>query len=74
MTKSKKDPQARLNLGVSILSIPLFPNHMGWPGRGQNMILFPPPTIVARGMMRWVESGDFVLDFGPASATSWAFF
>lgn len=64
MAKSKKDPQTLLNLAVSIISIPLFLViwELAARAEGSNMVLFPPPTIVARGMVRWVESGDFFLD------------
>lgn len=54
----------RLNAAISILSIPLF--FMIWElvSRSQivNIVLFPPPTVVAVAMFEWIKSGQFAID------------
>jgi ABC-type nitrate/sulfonate/bicarbonate transport system permease component len=54
----------RLNTAISILSIPLF--FLAWElvSRSHivNIILFPPPSVVAVAMVEWVRSGQFATD------------
>jgi ABC-type nitrate/sulfonate/bicarbonate transport system permease component len=54
----------RLNTAISILSIPLF--FLAWElvSRSHivNIILFPPPSVVAVAMVEWVRSGQFAID------------
>lgn len=56
----------RINTAISILSIPLFLLIWELVSRSQivNMILFPPPTVVAVAMGEWIRSGEFAVDFG----------
>ena len=48
----------------SIISIPFF--LVVWEiaarAEGSNIVLFPPPTIVVEGMLKWINSGDFFID------------
>lgn len=55
----------RLSILISALSIPLF--LAAWEAIARsgivNMVLFPPPSIVAVAVLEWVRSGQFFLDF-----------
>lgn len=54
----------RVNLVVSLLSIPLF--LLVWQlvagAEIVNAVLFPPPTLVAAAVADWIASGDFAVD------------
>lgn len=54
----------RLNTVISILAIPLF--FLVWElvSRSHivNIILFPPPSVVAVAMIEWIRSGQFAID------------
>lgn len=56
----------RLNILIGALSIPLF--LAAWEAIARsgivNMVLFPPPSIVAVAVLEWVRSGQFFSDFG----------
>lgn len=56
----------RLNILIGALSIPLF--LAAWEAIARsgivNIVLFPPPSIVAVAVLEWVRSGQFFLDFG----------
>lgn len=54
----------RLNTTISIVSIPLFLLAWELVSRSHivNIILFPPPTVVAVAMIEWIKSGQFVID------------
>ncbi|HEY8333609.1 MAG TPA: ABC transporter permease [Tardiphaga sp.] len=54
----------RLNATISILSIPLFFLIWELVSRSQivNIVLFPPPTVVAVAMFEWIKSGQFAID------------
>ncbi|CAN5398775.1 ABC transporter permease [soil metagenome] len=54
----------RLNATISILSIPLFFLIWELVSRSQivNIVLFPPPTVVAVAMFEWIKSGQFTID------------
>lgn len=54
----------RLNAAISILSIPLFFLIWELVSRSQivNIVLFPPPTVVAVAMFEWIKSGQFAID------------
>lgn len=56
----------RLNILVGALSIPLFVAAWEVVARSGivNMVLFPPPSIVAVAVLEWVRSGQFFSDFG----------
>ena len=55
----------RLNILVGVLSIPLFV--AAWEAIARsgvvNIVLFPPPSIVAVAVLEWVRSGQFFSDF-----------
>lgn len=55
----------RLSILISALSIPLFLAAWEVIARSGivNMVLFPPPSIVAVAVLEWVRSGQFFLDF-----------
>ena len=55
----------RLNILIGALSIPLFLAAWEVIARSGivNMVLFPPPSIVAVAVLEWVRSGQFFLDF-----------
>ncbi len=54
----------RLNLLVSMLSIPLFLVVWELVARSGivNIVLFPPPSTVVTAMVAWIKSGQFVTD------------
>ncbi len=54
----------RLNLLVSVLSIPLFLVVWELVARSGivNIVLFPPPSTVVTAMVAWIKSGQFVTD------------
>jgi NitT/TauT family transport system permease protein len=54
----------RLNATISIVSIPLFLLVWEMVSRSHivNIILFPPPSVVAVAMIQWVKSGQFAID------------
>ena len=56
----------RLNVLIGALSIPLF--LVAWEVIARsgivNIVLFPPPSIVAVAVLEWVRSGQFFTDFG----------
>ncbi len=56
----------RLNILIGALSIPLFLAAWEVIARSGivNMVLFPPPSIVAVAVLEWVRSGQFFQDFG----------
>ena len=56
----------RLNTLIGALSIPLFLAAWEVIARSGivNMVLFPPPSIVAVAVLEWVRSGQFFSDFG----------
>jgi NitT/TauT family transport system permease protein len=56
----------RLNILIGALSIPLFLAAWEMIARSGivNMVLFPPPSIVAVAVLEWVRSGQFFADFG----------
>ena len=56
----------RLNILVGALSIPLFLAAWEVIARSGvvNIVLFPPPSIVAVAVLEWVRSGQFFSDFG----------
>ena len=56
----------RINILVSALSIPLFIAAWEVIARSGivNIVLFPPPSIVAVAVLEWVRSGQFFLDLG----------
>ena len=56
----------RLNILIGALSIPLFLAVWEVVARSGivNMVLFPPPSIVAVAVLEWIQSGQFFSDFG----------
>lgn len=56
----------RLNILIGALSIPLFLAAWEVVARSGivNMVLFPPPSIVAVAVLEWIQSGQFFSDFG----------
>ena len=56
----------RLNVLIGALSIPLFLAAWEVIARSGivNIVLFPPPSIVAVAVLEWVRSGQFFTDFG----------
>lgn len=54
----------RLNLLVSVLSIPLFLVVWELVARSGivNIVLFPPPSTVATAVVAWIKSGQFLVD------------
>jgi len=54
----------RINYAISMLSIPLF--FLAWEVISRshivNIVLFPPPTVVAVAMWEWIKSGQFAID------------
>ncbi|TYO63928.1 ABC transporter permease [Bradyrhizobium hipponense] len=54
----------RLNVLVGVLSIPLFVILWELISRSGivNMVLFPPPTVVAAAVLEWMRSGQFFWD------------
>ncbi|MDP3689923.1 ABC transporter permease [Bradyrhizobium sp.] len=56
----------RLNILIGALSIPLFLAAWEVVARSGivNMVLFPPPSIVAVAVLEWIRSGQFFSDFG----------
>ncbi|MES2196665.1 MAG: ABC transporter permease [Pseudomonadota bacterium] len=56
----------RLNILIGALSIPLFLAVWEVVARSGvvNIVLFPPPSIVAVAVLEWVRSGQFFTDFG----------
>ena len=56
----------RLNVLIGALSIPLFLAAWEVIARSGivNIVLFPPPSIVAVAVLEWVISGQFFTDFG----------
>ena len=56
--------QSRINATVSILSIPFFLGVWEIVSRSGivNMVLFPPPSIVAVALVDWINSGQFIID------------
>lgn len=63
--KPQKDAlRRRLNAVVAGLSVPLFLGIWELVSRSGvvNVILFPPPSVVAVAMVEWVKSGQFTID------------
>jgi NitT/TauT family transport system permease protein len=56
----------RLNILIGALSIPMFLAAWEVIARSGivNIVLFPPPSIVAVAVLEWVRSGQFFTDFG----------
>ena len=56
--------QSRINTTVSILSIPFFLGVWEIVSRSGivNMVLFPPPSVVAVALVDWINSGQFIID------------
>ncbi len=56
----------RLNILIGALSIPLFLAAWEVIARSGivNIVLFPPPSIVAVAVLEWIRSGQFFIDFG----------
>ncbi|WP_247808501.1 MULTISPECIES: ABC transporter permease [unclassified Bradyrhizobium] len=54
----------RLNILVGALSLPLFVGLWELVSRSGtvNMVLFPPPTVVAAAVLEWIRSGQFFSD------------
>jgi NitT/TauT family transport system permease protein len=54
----------RLNILVGALSLPLFVGLWELVSRSGavNMVLFPPPTVVAAAVLEWIRSGQFFGD------------
>jgi NitT/TauT family transport system permease protein len=54
----------RLNILVGALSLPLFIGLWELVSRSGtvNMVLFPPPTVVAAAVLEWIRSGQFFSD------------
>ena len=54
----------RLNILVGALSLPLFVGLWELVSRSGavNMVLFPPPTVVAAAVLEWIRSGQFLGD------------
>ncbi|KRQ13555.1 ABC transporter permease [Bradyrhizobium manausense] len=54
----------RLNILVGALSLPLFVGLWELASRSGavNMVLFPPPTVVAAAVLEWIRSGQFLVD------------
>ena len=64
MTNSSGSLRYRLNVVISVLSIPFFLGLWEIVSRSGivNVVLFPPPTVVAVAMLEWIKSGQFVVD------------
>ena len=64
MTNSNGSLRHRLNVIISVLSIPFFLGLWEIVSRSGivNVVLFPPPTVVAVAMLEWIKSGQFVVD------------
>lgn len=64
MNSSGSSLRFRLNAIVSALSIPIFLGLWEIVSRSGivNIVLFPPPTVVAVAMVEWIKSGQFAID------------
>lgn len=64
MNNSNNSLRLRINAAVSWLSIPVFLGLWEIVSRSGvvNIVLFPPPSIVAVAMLDWIKSGQFVID------------
>lgn len=69
MQNSESTVSSRINLAVSILSIPLF--LLLWElvshSRIVNNVLFPPPSVVAVALFHWVANGQFITDLAAST-------
>lgn len=56
----------RLGIVIGALSLPLFIAIWEFVSRSGivNIVLFPPPSVVAEAVLAWVRSGQFFLDLG----------
>jgi NitT/TauT family transport system permease protein len=64
MKNTENSLSYRLNAVISGLSIPIFLGIWEIVARSGivNIVLFPPPSIVAVALVAWVESGQFAID------------
>jgi len=64
MTNSSGPPHHWLNAIIAVLSIPFFLGLWEIVSRSGivNVVLFPPPTVVAVAMLEWIKSGQFIID------------
>lgn len=64
MARSSGSLRPRLTALISGLSIPIFLGLWEIVSRSGivNIVLFPPPSVVAVAMLRWIESGQFAID------------
>jgi ABC-type nitrate/sulfonate/bicarbonate transport system permease component len=64
--RPRRDHSIRLRIStiVSLLSVPLFLLLWELVSRSGivNIVLFPPPSVVAVAMVEWIKSGQFTLD------------
>lgn len=58
--------ERRLSVLIGALSLPLFLGIWELVSRSGivNIVLFPPPSVVAEAVLAWVRSGQFFLDLG----------
>lgn len=65
-TNSRGSLYLRLTAIVSVLSIPFFLGLWEIVSRSGvvNIVLFPPPSVVAVAMLEWIRSGQFAIDLG----------
>ena len=64
MARSSGSLRLRLTAIISVLSIPIFLGLWEIVSRSGivNIVLFPPPSVVAVAMLGWIKSGQFAID------------
>lgn len=65
MNSASSSLRFRLNAIISVLSVPIFLGLWEIVSRSGivNIVLFPPPSVVAVAMVEWIKSGQFAIDF-----------